>query len=133
MNTKYNLEVLGEVKDELTSIIAKASLIQDRSTGTGNFATFAESYVVENSAYKICNLLQDVYSAIRDRVWEELMEIRNENCLMIESFHELEDYYGYGLCCIIDEGATRISHLLQDVEGTIEEEDLRLYEIESRV
>ena len=70
---------------------------------------------------------------VLDEVRDELMEISNENWLMKEKFDDNRDYSGYGVCCTIEKRLTRISNLLQHIEGTIEEEDLRLYEIESRV
>jgi len=70
---------------------------------------------------------------VLDELGNELMNLHHENWLMKEKFDDNMDYSGYGVCCTIEKRLTRISNLLQHIQGTIEEEDLRLYEIESQI
>lgn len=70
---------------------------------------------------------------VLDEAMNQLFEIKDDNCFLKERFYDNRDYSGYGVCCALEERAIRISKLLKDIWGTIEEEDLRLYEIESQL
>ena len=58
---------------------------------------------------------------VLDEVRDELMDHYHENWLIKEKFDKDRDYSEYGVCCTIEKRATRISNLLQDIEGAIED------------
>jgi len=70
---------------------------------------------------------------VLDEVRDELMDLYHENSLMKKKFGYYVDYYGYGVCCTMEKRLDRISNLLQDIEGAIEEEQLRLSKIKSQM
>jgi len=70
---------------------------------------------------------------VLDELGDELMRINIEASLIQDKCIEDKDLLTYARYYVINRSATRISHLLQHIAGTIEEEQSRLSKIKSRL